>query len=200
MNNNRNLEYVFWLKGWRDTSSYWPKYGHFECIVTREKMRIVPTENDPDKELNLNLSQVRECKIYTVSKNPNRGIELILPDRKIMLFPVHPFDPSPIFFAVYKNHNETPALKAVIDAFRSNATIKINANPYLRQLATKDNLKRFKMLGLQWDAHTTPWYYHDLYGDKLLWLKTIGVIIASSIIVVTVILAIAYVLDNLNII
>lgn len=197
MDNSKDAEYVFWLNSWRGGSAFWPKLGQFRCIVTKGKISIIPIENDPAKELNVDISLIQECKIEYMAQNLNRAVGLILSDRRFFLYPINPFDPRHILNV---NHNETTALIKVIDAFRSNSYPDLETNPYLRQLAAKKNVKTFKVLDIQWDKHISPWAYYDLYGDKFLWPKIIIQIIAMATIVVLLVLGTAYVLDTLNII
>lgn len=192
----KDLEYVFWLMGWRDLSTFPPKPGQFKCIITREKIKVLPVDSDPDKELEIKVEQIRKCKIGYV-QNRLRNIYLTLDDRKLILAPVNPFDHRHILNV---NRNEVLAMADVIEAFRSGATPKINTNPYLRQLATKDVLKRFRNLEVNWNMHISPWEYYETYGDKFLWLKVIAFILALMIVIVPLLLAIAYVLETLNII
>ncbi len=193
----KNLEYVFWLNGWADRSVFGGRLGHFKCLITRDKISIKPIENDPDKELNIEISSIQKCKIGYEVKEPNRYVDLFLSDRKIVLCPINPFEPKPILLV---NHNEASAMINLINAFRSNVEPEIDTNPYLRQLATKDNLKRFKSLNIEWDKHTSPWNYYDLYGNKFLWPKVISLIIVLAIVVTPIILGVVYLLDALNII
>ena len=51
-----------------------------------------------------------------------------------------------------------------------------------------------------WDAHTSPWVYNELYGDKFLWPKTIAFMIIVVVVVTALLLGIVYVLDTLKII
>ena len=209
-------EYIFWLRNWKDPSiSFWPKAGQFKCILTKSKLNIISMDNDPDKELSVALSLIRSCNISPGGQYSNQLIEILLNDRKISLSPVTPFDPKTILMG---NHAEAYALRNTIDALRSDMDPQIDSNPYVRQLAEKANVKRFdrsaqlmkdeltklEKLNQNWDAHISPWVYHELYGDKFLYLKTLAKIVSmallSAIIVVLAILIIAYVLDNLNII
>lgn len=192
----KDLEYVFWLMGWRDLSTFPPKSGQFKCIITREKIKVLPVDGDPDNELEVRISQIRKYKIGYV-QNRLRNIYLILEDRKIILAPVNPFDHRHILNV---NRDEVSAMSDVINAFCSGATPKVNTNPYLRQLATKDVLKRFRNLEVNWNMQISPWEYYETYGDKFLWLKVIAFILALIIVILPLFLAIAYVLDTLNII
>jgi hypothetical protein len=209
-------EYIFWLRNWKDSSiSFWPKTGRFKCTLTKSKLSLVSIDNDPNKELNVALSLIRNCSISPGGQYSNQSVEILLDDRKISLSPVTPFDPKTILMG---NHTEAYAMVNTIDALRSNVDPQIDGNPYVRQLAMKDHakwfdgsaqlmrdeLKRFERLNQNWDAHISPWVYYDLYGNKFLYLKTVAKIVTmvllSAIVVVLAILSIAYVLDNLNII
>ena len=88
----------------------------------------------------------------------------------------------------------------VIDSFRSNMDPKVDPNPYVRQMTTKDSLQRFRQLNQSWDAHTSPWVYNDLYGDKFLWPKTIASMMITVVVVTALLIGIVYVLDILKII
>jgi hypothetical protein len=128
-------------------------------------------------------------------------MELVLSDRRILLGPIHPFDPTGI---QNLNHKETSALIEVIEAHRSGVDPEIDPNPYLRQLAAKNNFKGFRLPDIKWDKHISPWVYYERYCGKFLRLKVYvrnaTQIIAMTIIVVLLVIGIAYVLDTLNII
>ena len=199
MNDFKDAEYIFWLKNWSDSTfpGSWLKLGRFKCVISNNKIKVTSIPNDPDKELFVDMSLIQKCGIFHGAQYPQRAVELLLSDRKIILFPVNPFEPNPI---LHVNHDETSAMISVINAFRSDVDPDIDPNPYLRQLATKDNLKSFKKPNIQWDKHTSPWIYNELYGNKFLWLKVIAFMLFLVVAGVVLILAIAYVLDVLNII
>ena len=178
----------------------WPKLGHFKCVVTREKIHITVTDNDPEKELSIAISSILKCKLGYTGNN-NHHVILFLNDRGFLLGPVHPIDPTGI---QNLNHNETSALIKVIEAFRVNTDPDIDTNPYLRQLEMKNNLKGFTVPNIKWDKHISPWGYYELYGDKLLrqklLIKNMALLIAIVPVVTLIILGIFYLLDTLNII
>lgn len=216
MDESKNQEYIFWLNAWRDRSvSFLFKKGQFKCVITRSKINVIPVESDPEKALTIDISLIHRCKIFSNGRYPTQYVEVSLDDRKILLCPVNPFDPNHI---VNGNQNEASAMIKTVDAFHLNMDPQVDTNPYERQMAMKDNLKRFKLdqmlmddhlerlkaFNQKWDARTSPWTYYDLYGEKFLFLKTIAKIVALvfilAIIVTTLILGIVYVLDALNII
>ena len=172
------MEYIFWLYSWRDMSLplFETEIGHFKCIVTPQKIKIIPIENNSDRELTVDVSLIQKCKLFYNSQNRNRAIELYLNDKRIVLSPVNPFGLSR---TLHMNHSETTALLNLINALKAGAKPDTNPNPYLRQLATKDNLKRYRELNIEWDKHVSPWDYYELYGDKFIWLKTIAIMLAS---------------------
>ncbi len=190
-------EYIFWLNRWSDQPSLWSQVGHFKCIITRDQINVIPTENSPGGDLNIHMSVIQKCKINYIVQNPNRSVELILKNGRIILSPVNPFEPRPVLNV---NHNEVSAMIGVIEAFRLNMDPRIDPNPYLRQLGTKNRLKRFRALDQKWDAHTSPWTYYNRYGDKLLWPKIITFIFLLITLGVAAVVAIVYELDVLNII
>ena len=200
MDNSKDSEYVFWLDFWRKSFAPWPKSGHFKCVVTKEKIHITVTDNDPDKELSIDIPSIRKCKLGYIGNN-NRHVVLFLNGTGFLLGPVHPIDPTGI---QNLNHNETSALIKVIEAFRSNTDPAIDTNPYLRQLAMKNNLKGFTVPNIKWDRHISPWDYYELYGDKFLrhklFVKNMVLLIVIVPVVTLIILGIFYVLDTLNII
>ena len=122
---------------------------------------------------------------------------MILNDKKYDLFPVNPFDPKHI---LNKNHSEVSAMIDIISAFRSNSETEFNTNPYLRQLAVKGNIQRFRELNVEWNEHTSPWEYYEPFRDKYLEIKIAATVVISVIAATMLILAIVYALDNLNII
>jgi hypothetical protein len=200
LDNNKALEYIFWLKSWNERSSgssFAPNRGQFKCIIDRRKISIIPVENNPDKEISIDISQIQKCKLRYAAGEPNRSVELVLNGRRFFLFPINPFEPNTV---LYVNHSEANAMINVIDSFRSNMDPKVDPNLYLRQMKTKDSLKRFRNLNQSWDAHTSPWVYNDLYGDKFLWPKTIAFIVIVAIVVTALLIGIVYVLDTLKII
>jgi hypothetical protein len=190
-------EYVFWLNRWSDQPSIWSQVGHFKCIITRDQINIIPTENGSGGDLNVHMSVIEKCKINYVVQNPNRSVELILKNGRLILSPVNPFEPRPVLNV---NHNEVSAMISVIEALRLNLVPRIDPNPYIRQLRTKNRLKRFRVLDQKWDAHTSPWTYYKLYGDKLLGLKIIALIFLLITLGVAMLVGLVYELDILNII
>lgn len=200
MENEKNTEYVFWLDFWRKKSGLWPKSGHFKCVITREKIRILSIGNDPDKDLIIDISSIQRCRLGYTGNN-NRHVVLSIGGGGFLLGPVHPFDPRGIRNF---NHSETSALLKVVEAFRSNTDPRLDPNPYLRQLTEKNNRDGFRVPDIKWDKHTSPWAYYDLYGDKFMRLKVlsrnIALTILFAVIGVILVLGIAYVLDILNMI
>jgi hypothetical protein len=200
MDKNRALEYIFWLKSWSDRSSmslFSPNRGQFKCSIDATKIGIIPVENNSHQELSIDISLIQKCKLRYAAGNPNRSVELVLNGRRIFLVPINPFEPKSV---LYVNHNEANAMINVIDSFRSNMDPKVDPNPYVRQMTTKDSLKRFRQLNQSWDAHTSPWVYNDLYGDKFLWPKTIASMMIIVVVVTALLIGIVYVLDILKII
>jgi hypothetical protein len=200
MDSNRALEYIFWLKSWSDRSSmssFSPNRGQFKCIIARRKISIISVENNSQKGLTIDIFLIQKCKLRYAAGNPNRSVELVLNGRNIFLFPINPFEPNTV---LYVNHNEANAMINVIDSFRSNKDPNVDPNPYVRQMTTKDSLKRFRQLNQSWDAHTSPWVYNELYGDKFLWPKTIAFMMIVVVVVTALLIGIAYVLDTLKII
>jgi hypothetical protein len=199
MNSNKDMEYIFWLDYWRESSRQLPKSGRFKCIVTRNSIHVVPTDNDPEKILHLDLFSIQKCQLGYGGRN--KQVDLRLSDRKYYFGPVHPIDPH---FIQNLNHNEALSLVKVIEAFRSDTNPGIDPNPYTRQLAAKNYLAGFKLPNIQWDTHTSPWSYFEHYQDNFLELRLlarkilIGIIVIP--IVVVLILGVAYMLDALNII
>lgn len=65
MNNEReNLEYIFWLRNWRDQSiALWLKTGQLKCAITKRKISVTSVDNDSDKELNVDVSLIDRCEI-----------------------------------------------------------------------------------------------------------------------------------------
>ena len=200
MENGKDTEYVFWLNFWRKESGPWPMTGHYKCVITREKIQIFSIENNRDKELTINVSSVQRCRLGYTGNN-NRHIVLSIGEDGLLLGPVHPIDPKGIRNF---NHTEASALLRVIDAFRSNTNPEIGTNPYLRQLEEKNNLNGIRVPNIEYDKHTSPWAYYNLYGDKFLRLKVlsrnIALTIVFAIIGVILVLGITYVLDILHII
>ena len=199
MDNSNDIEFVFWLDFWRKSSALWPKLGHFKCVITREKIRVIPTEN-VHEEWSINIPLIQKCRLGYTGNNNHQAV-LFLNGKKFFLGPVHPIDPNGV---QNFNHKETSALIKVIEAFRANTDPEIDTNPYLRQLAEKNNLKGFNIPDIKWDKHTSPWAYYELYGHKLLRLKVfvrnIAQVIAIAIVVTAVILGVVYVLAKLNVI
>jgi hypothetical protein len=104
---------------------------------------VIPVENDPDRELNLDISQIQKCELHG-SENSDRLVGLILNDRKVLLAPINPFDPKLIALA---NDGEASAMIKVIEAFHSGVDPAVDINPYLRQrVATKPKQRRFRSL------------------------------------------------------
>lgn len=200
MANNENNEFVFWLDFWRTQLDLWPKSGHFKCVITKEKIWISPTENDLLEGITVDLPLIVKCKLGHTG-NKNHHVILFLADKTLLLSPVHPIDPNGI---QNFNHKETSALIKVIEDLRANNNTEINPNPYTRQLAMKNNIKGFRLPDINWDKHTSPWVYYELYGDKFLRLKVfirnIALTVVSTIFVILLILGIAYALDMLKII
>lgn len=199
MEEYQDSEYVFWLYGWRDISLplLEAEIGRFKCIVSSQKIRVIPMENDSDKELTVEISKVQKCTLFYNSRNRNRAVELDLNDKSIVLSPVNPFGLSR---TLHVNHNETTALLNLINALKSNADPGISPNPYLRQLATKDDLKRFRKLDVMWDQHISPWDYYELYGDKFIWLKTVVIMLVSVVVTVAIVVGLVALLIMFNII
>jgi hypothetical protein len=200
MDNSNDMEFVFWLDFWRKNSALWPKPGHFKCVITGEKIRVIPTENATHEELSIDIPLIQKCGLgYT--GNRNHHVVLFLSGERFLLGPVHPLDPNGI---QNFNHKETSAFIKVIEAFQANTNPKIETNPYLRQLAEKNNLKGFNIPDIKWDKHTSPWAYDELSGHKFLRLKifvrNITQVIAIAIVVTAVILGVVYVLAKLNVI
>ncbi len=198
--NSKDFEYIFWLDFWRKTSAFWPMLGHFKCVVTREKIHVIRTENNLHEELNVDISSIQKCKLGYTGNN-NHHVVLVLNGERFLLGPIHPIDPGGV---QNLNHNETSALIKVIEACRSGADLEIDTSPYTRQLSMKNNLKGFNVPDIKWDKHTSPWVYYEQYGDKFLQLKIFirnaALIIATTIITVLLVLGVAYLLDALNII
>jgi hypothetical protein len=193
---NADPEYVFWLNRWSDKPSLWSQVGHFKCTISRDQINVTPIESSSGGDLNVHMSVIQKCKVNYIAQNPNHSVELALKNGTVILSPVNPFEPRPVLNV---NHNEVSAMISVIESFRLNMDPRVDANPYARQLKTKDRLRRFRNLTQTWDAHTSPWTYHDRYGDKLLWPKILALIFLLIILGVTVGLAIVYELDILNI-
>lgn len=216
MDKNIDTKYIFWLRNWRDPSiSFLLKTGYFKCVITRRKLSVTSVDNDPKKELNVDVSLIRKCKITPNSQISNQTVEVFTDGRKISLYPVTPFDP---YIVLIGNHAEASALLNTIDALRSNIDPQVDPNPYLRQLSTKDKfishnalaqsgmraeLIRFESLNQKWDAHISPWAHYDLFGDKFLRLKTFGKIMIQALlwvsIAITIVFVIFYILFTLNI-
>jgi hypothetical protein len=205
MDKSGNLEYIFWLSSWGDRSiSFWAKLGRFKCIITRSKISVTPVDNDPGKELNLDMSLIRAWKVFYISGSSNRAVELILDDRIVILSPINPFEPS---LVLHVNHNEVSAMINIINAFRSNTHPEISTNPYLRQLAANNKHKGWGLNERQWERHASelnphisPWDYYELYGERFLGPKVIAFGFLFVILATILVLGIAYVLDTLNII
>lgn len=211
-----DVEYVFWLRNWRDQSiSFWPKVGQFKCVVTTRKISVTSIDNDPDNELSIDIALILECEVFPNSQYSNQNVRISLYDRKITLYPVTPFDPN---LALVGNHVEAQTLSNIINVLRSGSGTPVIPNPYIRQLAMINNIERFgaasqfmkaelvrfEKLNRDWDAHTSPWVYSDLYGDKLIYLKTLGRIFAYNILLAivgtAVLLLIVYLLALLHVI
>jgi hypothetical protein len=190
-------EYIFWLNRWSDKPAIWSQVGHFKCIITQDQINVIPTENDSGGDLNVHLSVIEKCKINYLVQNPNHSVELILKNGRLILSPVNPFEPRPVLNV---NHNEVSAMVGVIEALRLNMEPRIDPNPYLRQLGTKNRLKRFRALDQKWDAHTSPWNYYNLYGDKFLGLKIFVLVFLLITLSVAVMVGLVYELDILDII
>lgn len=55
---NGDAEYIFWLNRWSDRPSVWSQVGHFKCIVTRDQINVIPTENGSGGDLNMHMSVI----------------------------------------------------------------------------------------------------------------------------------------------
>ncbi|MBK9924301.1 MAG: hypothetical protein IPP66_03335 [Anaerolineales bacterium] len=216
MEKTNDVEYVFWLRNWRDKSiSFWSRVGRFKCIITKKEISITSIENSPEKNLNVDFSIIYKCKVSPEGDYSSQNVEIFSGDRKITLYPVAPFDPNQ---ALIGNHAEAQALANTINAIKSNIDPQTVSNPYVRQLEAIDDIKKsntfaqfikaefvkFETITQNWSAHTSPWDYSDLYGDKFIYLKALGGIfvynILLAIVVTAVLLLIVYLLALLHVI
>jgi hypothetical protein len=216
MKKTSDAEYVFWLSNWRDQSiSSWPKVGRYKCIITKREISITSIDNSPEKNLNISFSIIHKCKVSPEGDYSRQNVEFFSGDRKITLYPVTPFDPNQ---ALIGNHAEAQALANTINAIKSNIDPQTVSNPYMRQREMIDDIKKsntfakfinaefvkFETITRNWDAHTSPWDYSDIYGDKFIYLKTLGGIFAYNILLAIVVTAalllIVYLLASLNVI
>ncbi len=192
-------EYIFWLEFWRKVPSIWPNSGRFKCVATKEKIHIIPIDDYTDKELAIDISEIENCKLGYAQINYWQ-VELFLKRGRILLGPVHPIDPKGI---QNLNRAEASALIKVIEAFRSNTDPGVDANPYTRQLAEKNNLKGFRIPEIKWDKYTSPWAYYDQYQGKCLqryiFARKIAIGVVSGIIATLIVVAVFYLLLLLNV-
>jgi len=202
MNYIDNFEFVFWLDGWRDDTSFTPKRGQFKCVITKNKISIDSVEHKINI-MDINIALIQDCKIAYSGKGAVQFVTLILNNKKIALFPINPFNPSHMLHA---NGDEVIALLEVLNAFRSNFNAQVNTNPYLRQLSANNKNKYFRSFDeiqnehIDWDKHTSPWMYYDLYGDKYALSKIFVTTVVFGVVTILIIFCIVFLLDWLNII
>jgi len=150
-----------------------------------------PMHANGNDVLDIPFSEITDIRIVLGSRGGPNWIHIDTSRANFhYLLPSNPFEPR---MPSFRNYDESKAFVDVVNAFRTNALVDLDENPYVRQSKRKDKpLYVNSKLDFQWDKNSSPWKYYSEFVPESQDKKLLFAIKTWNLIMLGLLLFFAY--------